>query len=66
MVRTTISRSDFRAILKQAQREQEACEAGFTTHEEMVEAHRRDRQDALKRRRDAVRSSNLERAFGVI
>lgn len=56
----TISRRDFRALLKQAQREQEAHEAGFTSHAEYVLSHRNDRRMALQARRDRVRATTRE------
>ena len=56
----TMSRPEFRALLKQAQREQEAPEAGFNTHAQMVQSHRNDRRMALQARRDRVRTTSRE------
>jgi hypothetical protein len=51
----TISRSEIRSILKQAQREQEAEKAGFDCHAEMVAVHRAERRQSLLARRNRLR-----------
>jgi hypothetical protein len=56
----TISRRDFKALLKQAQREQEAEDRGYSCHAAYVLAHRQSRRDALLARRDSVRAHNRE------
>lgn len=56
MTRTSISRGDFRAILKQAKREQAAQDAGFLTHADQVEDHRAKRREKLQKRREALRA----------
>ena len=56
----TIRRRDFRALLKQAQREQEAEDRGYSSHAAYVLAHRQSRREALLARRDRVRTNNLE------
>jgi hypothetical protein len=48
-----ISRSEFRALLRQAQREQAATDAGFVTHADMVAAHRAARVEKMRARREA-------------
>lgn len=59
MATTTMKRSEFRALLKQAKREQDAHEAGYLSHAAMVEAHRLARRQKLLERRDAVRAAGM-------
>jgi hypothetical protein len=49
---TTVPRREMRILLKQAQREQEAQDAGFECHAAYVEAHRAERRETLLRRRN--------------
>lgn len=55
MAKTTLPRSEMRSILKQAQREQEADEAGFICHADMVDNHRKVTRQRLLDRRDRRR-----------
>jgi len=48
-----LSYGEFRSILRQAQREEEALAAGFVTHAEMVKAHRSARVAKLQAARVA-------------
>jgi len=51
MTMTTMKRSDFRALLRQAQREQEAHDGGYPTYADMERAHRAARVAKLRERR---------------
>jgi hypothetical protein len=50
---TTVTRREMRAMLKQAQREQEAQDAGFECHAAYVLAHRAERRATLQARKSA-------------
>jgi hypothetical protein len=63
MAKTSITRSEMRSILKQAQREQEADEAGFLCHADMVEDHRMRTRTRLLSRRDQRRAEAAETAM---
>lgn len=71
---TTITRSEFRSIRKQAIRELEAEKAGFSCHAVMVATHRaervakmrrerEERREALLARRNRIRAQNAGRSY---
>lgn len=53
-----LKRSEFRAILKQAQREESAFRAGYDSHTEMVQAHRAARVAKMREKREARKAAH--------